>query len=86
MDQSRSEGTDNLAILRLGERFQGLGGNVSECSRRQAELRTRLIARKLGNQNRIVVPHGQVPRLNLSPYSFSGFLRSIESRWTFLDF
>jgi hypothetical protein len=73
-----SERTDDFAILGLGKRLQSLCGDISERSSREGKLRTRFITRELGDQNGIVLPHGQKPRVNLSAFGFSGFLGRIE--------
>lgn len=75
---ANSERTDDLAIVRLGKRLQGFRGDVPRCRGGKAELRTKFVVWELGDQDGIVLAHGEIPTVNFPTHRFRGFSCGIE--------
>src|SRR5579883_1259509 len=80
------ERPDDLAVLGFGEGFQGFGRDVPQCASREREPGAGFVAGELREENGIVLAHGEIPRVDLSPFAFSGFLGGVEAGRAVLDF
>jgi hypothetical protein len=83
--KSLRKSADALAILSFAESFKCFCGHVAQCTTERENLAHASSLGKLGNYHGVILPHRQIPTLNLASCFLGGFPSGIESCRAFFD-